>query len=129
MKESNFLEENNARHIWHPMGHQGKLRKETPSIITGGDGAHITDIDGHRTVDGVGGLWNVNLGYSCDPVKQAITAQLDRLPYYSAFAGTTNDAAIELSYELKNWFAEEGMGRAFFTSGGSDHGTVALPPI
>lgn len=126
MKASNFLKENNARHIWHPMGHPGKLQEDAPAIITGGDGVHITDIDGHRTVDGVGGLWNVNLGYSCDVVKQAITAQLDRLPYYSAFAGTTNDAAIELSYELQNWFAEEGMGRAFFTSGGSDSVETAL---
>lgn len=127
MEASNFLKENNARHIWHPMGHPGKLRSsDAPTIITGADGVHITDIDGHRVVDGVGGLWNVNLGYSCDPVKQAITAQLDKLPYYSAFAGTSNDAAIELSYTLSEWFAWEGMGRAFFTSGGSDSVETAL---
>ncbi len=127
MKDNNFLKENNARHIWHPMGHPGKLRSsDVPTIITGADGVHITDIDGHRVVDGVGGLWNVNLGYSCDPVKQAIAAQLDRLPYYSAFAGTSNDAAIELSYTLAEWFAWEGMGRAFFTSGGSDSVETAL---
>ncbi|MDH3661032.1 MAG: aminotransferase class III-fold pyridoxal phosphate-dependent enzyme, partial [Alphaproteobacteria bacterium] len=126
MKASNFLKENNARNIWHPMGHPGKLQKDAPTIITGGDGVHITDIDGHRVVDGVGGLWNVNLGYSSDPVKQAITAQLDRLPYYSAFAGTSNDTAIELAFELREWLAEEGMGRAFFTSGGSDSVETAL---
>lgn len=57
----------------------------------------IRDIDGHEVVDGVGGLWNVNLGFSCAPVKVAIAAQLDRLPYYSIFRGTTNDAVIELS--------------------------------
>jgi len=126
MKASNFLKENNARHIWHPMGHQGWLKDNLPTIVTGGDGVHITDIDGHRVVDGVGGLWNVNLGYSCDPIKQAIKDQLDQLPYYSAFSGTTNEAAIELSYELAGWFAEEGMGRAFFTSGGSDSVETAL---
>ncbi|MEM7041762.1 MAG: aminotransferase class III-fold pyridoxal phosphate-dependent enzyme [Pseudomonadota bacterium] len=126
MEASNFLKENNARHIWHPMGHPGKLQKDAPTIIVGGDGVHVSDIDGHRVVDGVGGLWNVNLGYSCDPVKQAIAAQLERLPYYSAFAGTSNDAAIRLSYELMEWFAEEGMARAFFTSGGSDSVETAL---
>ena len=26
MKDSNFLKENNARHIWHPMGHPGELQ-------------------------------------------------------------------------------------------------------
>ncbi|MEM7683411.1 MAG: aminotransferase class III-fold pyridoxal phosphate-dependent enzyme [Pseudomonadota bacterium] len=126
MKDDNFLKENNARHMWHPMGHPGKLQKDVPVIITGAEGCHITDIDGHRTIDGVGGLWNVNLGYSCDPIKAAIREQLKTLPYYSAFAGTSNDPAIELSWELRQWFAAEGMGRAFFTSGGSDSVETAL---
>ena len=126
MKKTNFLKENNARHIWHPMGHPGWLQQDLPTIVTGGEGVHISDIDGHRVVDAVGGLWNVNLGYSCAPIKKAIADQLDRLPYYSAFSGTTNDAAIELSFELRDWFAKEGMGRAFFTSGGSDSVETAL---
>ncbi len=120
MKDSNFLKENNARHMWHPMGHPGEQMIDTPTIISSAEGVRITDIDGHVSVDAVGGLWNVNLGYSNDPIKQAITDQLDKLPYYSAFAGTSNDPAIELSYELREWFAEDGMVRTFFTSGGSD---------
>lgn len=120
MKDSNFLKENNARHMWHPMGHPADSLANPPKIITAAQGVRITDIDGHETVDGVGGLWNVNLGYSVDPIKKAITDQLDTLPYYSSFAGTSNDAAIELSFELREWFAEDGMTRAFFTSGGSD---------
>ena len=126
MKDSNFLKENNARHMWHPMGHPGKLRANAPTIVTSAEGVRITDIDEHTTVDGVGGLWNVNLGFSSQPVKDAISGQLDVLPYYSAFAGTTNDAAIELSFELQEFFAPEGMARAFFTSGGSDSVESAL---
>ncbi|MEM6617866.1 MAG: aminotransferase class III-fold pyridoxal phosphate-dependent enzyme [Pseudomonadota bacterium] len=126
MKDDNFLKENNARHMWHPMGHPGASLKMPPKIITGAEGVRITDIDGHTTIDAVGGLWNVNLGYSVDPVKAAITAQLDALPYYSAFMGTSNDAAIELSWMLRQFFAPEGMGRAFFTSGGSDSVETAL---
>ena len=120
MKDSNFLKENNAKHMWHPMAAPADSLKDAPIIITGAEGVRITDIDGHQAVDAVGGLWNVNLGYSCDPIKKAIADQLDRLPYYSSFAGTTNDPAIELSYELRDWFAEDGMVRSFFTSGGSD---------
>ena len=75
-------------------------------------------------VDGVGGLWNVNLGFSCEPIKQAISDQLDRLPYYSIFRGTTNDAAVELSYELAQFFEPDGLQRAFYTSGGGDSGQV-----
>lgn len=97
MKDSNFLKEMNARKLWHPMAHPGAMQDAPPKIITSADGIHISDIDGHRVLDAVGGLWNVNLGYSCQPIKDAIADQLQVLPYYSAFKGTTTDLAIELS--------------------------------
>jgi adenosylmethionine-8-amino-7-oxononanoate aminotransferase len=126
MKDTNFLRENNARHMWQPMTHPADSQANPPKVIVGGEGVEVTDMDGKRTLDAVGGLWNVNLGYSCEPVKQAITAQLARLPYYSSFRGTSTDTAVELSYELRDWFAPEGMARAFFTSGGSDSVEVSL---
>ncbi|WP_428687375.1 aminotransferase class III-fold pyridoxal phosphate-dependent enzyme [Roseibium sp.] len=126
MHDSNFLKEHNARHLWHPMAHPADSLANPPEIVVGGDGVEITDIDGHRTVDAVGGLWNVNLGYSCAPVKQAIAAQLEKLPYYSIFRGTTNDAVIELSTMLRDFFEPDGLSRAFYTSGGSDSVEVAL---
>ena len=43
-------------------------------------GVSITDIDGQTAIDAVGGLWCVNLGYSNDAVKQAISDQLQQLP-------------------------------------------------
>lgn len=126
MKDANFLKEHNARHVWHPMAHPADSLANPPDIIVGGQGVRITDVDGHEVVDAVGGLWNVNLGYSCAPVKQAIAAQLDKLPYYSIFRGTTNDAVIVLSEMLKDFFAPDGLSRAFYTSGGSDSVEVSL---
>jgi adenosylmethionine-8-amino-7-oxononanoate aminotransferase len=126
MKDSNFLKENNARHLWHPMSHPAESLANPPDIIVEAEGVEIIDIDGHRTVDAVGGLWNVNLGYSCQPVKDAIAAQLNRLPYYSIFRGTTNDNVIELAEMLATFFAPDGLSRAFYTSGGSDGVEVAL---
>jgi len=125
-RDENFLKANNARHLWHPMTHPADHLKNPPTIVTGGHGVRITDIDGHEAVDGVGGLWNVNLGYSCEPVKAAITAQLEQLPYYSIFRGTSNDAVIELAEDLKDFFAPDGLTRAFYTSGGSDSVESAL---
>ncbi|WP_299152479.1 aminotransferase class III-fold pyridoxal phosphate-dependent enzyme [uncultured Tateyamaria sp.] len=126
MKDSNFLKENNARQLWHPMAHPADSMANPPTILTGGEGVYITDVDGHRSIDAVGGLWNVNLGYSCQPVKNAIAAQLDALPYYSTFRGTSNDKAIELAYLLADFFGPDGMSRSFFTSGGSDSIEIAL---
>ncbi|GIS90352.1 MAG: hypothetical protein CM1200mP20_03930 [Pseudomonadota bacterium] len=51
-------------------------------------------------IDPVGGIWNVNLGYSCVPIKQAIAQQLDVLPFYSSFKGTTSTRLIELADRL-----------------------------
>ena len=126
MRDANFIIENNARHLWHPMANPGEMRANPPKVIARAAGVHLTDIDGHRVIDGVGGLWNVNLGYSADTVKQAITDQLAALPYYSTFRGTTNEPVIELSWELAQFFKPEGMTRAFFTSGGSDSVETAL---
>lgn len=126
MKDDNFLKEHNARHLWHPMAHPAEMQANPPDIIVGGEGVEIIDVDGHRVVDAVGGLWNVNLGYSCAPVKEAIARQLDRLPYYSIFRGTTNDNVIELAEMLRDFFAPDGLSRAFYTSGGSDSVEVAL---
>ncbi|MCY4240674.1 MAG: aminotransferase class III-fold pyridoxal phosphate-dependent enzyme, partial [Rhodobacter sp.] len=126
MKDSNFLKEHNARHLWHPMAHPGDMRANPPTIITEAHGTRIRDIDGHEVVDAVGGLWNVNLGFSCEPVKNAISTQLDRLPYYSAFRGTTSDVIIELSELLHDFFTPDGLSRAFYTSGGGDSVETAL---
>ena len=48
------------------------IEQRPPRIIVKGDGAHVTDIDGKTYVDGVGGLWNVNVGHNRPEVKAAI---------------------------------------------------------
>jgi adenosylmethionine-8-amino-7-oxononanoate aminotransferase len=126
MTDDNFLIENNARRVWHPMAHPAEMLASPPRIVKSADGVEIVDIHGKRVLDAVGGLWNVNLGYSCEPVKAAIKQQLDALPYYSAFRGTTTPPLIALSVALTDWFAPDGMTRAFFTSGGSDSVESAL---
>ena len=50
MKDENFLKENNARHLWHPMGHPRDNQENPPKIITKAEGVKITDIDGHTTM-------------------------------------------------------------------------------
>ena len=112
--------------MWHPRALPVAMQEHPPRIIKTASGSTITDADGNNVVDGVGGLWCVNVGYSCEPIMDAIAEQVRILPYYSAFGGTTNEPAIELSYELREMYAQEGMARAFFTSGGSDAVETAL---
>ena len=126
MSDSDFLDAHNARHVWHPMAHPREMEQSPPRIIARGEGVHVEDHRGHRTIDAVGGLWNVNLGYSSEPVKRAIADQLQTLPYASAFRGTTNAPLIELSETLTHWLEPEGMRRFAFTAGGSDSVEVSL---
>ena len=126
MKDIQDIKALNAKQLWHPMGHPGDLQSNAPTIIDRAEGVRIFDIDGHETIDAVGGLWCANLGYSNDVVKQAISDQLFKLPYYSAFAGTSNAPAIEAAERVINFFKPDGMERAFFTSGGSDSVETAM---
>jgi adenosylmethionine-8-amino-7-oxononanoate aminotransferase len=117
----------NGRYLWQPMTHPAESHRNPPRVIVGAEGVEIIDIDGRRILDALaGGLWNVNLGFSCEPVKRAIANQLDELPYHSAFRGTVSAPTVELSHELIEWTKPEGMARAFFTSGGSDSVETSL---
>lgn len=108
------------------MAHPAEMREHPPIVVASAEGVEITDVNGHKALDAVGGLWNVNLGYSCQPIKDAINEQLGTLPYYSTFRGTSNAPAVELSVALTEWFKPDGLVRAFFTSGGSDAVETAL---
>jgi len=110
----------NAKHLWHPMAHPQAMRDAPPDIIVKGEGAWIWDADGHRMVDGVGGLWSANLGFGRREIRDAIVAQLDELAFYNIFRGTTHPRAIELAERLTGLMAEDGVEAVFFSNGGSD---------
>lgn len=124
MKKPDFsaaeLKAANARHLWHPMAHPQAMRDAPPDIIVRGEGSWIWDIDGHRLVDGVGGLWSANLGFGRQEIRDAIVAQLDELAFYNIFRGTTHPRAIELAERLTAFMAEDGVEAMFFSNGGSD---------
>lgn len=109
------------------MTHPAEANSNPPKVIVAAEGVEVIDVDGKRYLDALaGGLWNVNLGFSCEPVKKAMTDQLAELPYYSSFRGTVTAPAVELAHEVLEWTKPEGMARAFFTSGGSDSVETAL---
>lgn len=112
--------------FWQPMTHPATTQSKKPMTFVSAEGVNITDDTGKTVIDAVGGLWNVNLGYSCQPVKDAITKQLNDMPYYSTFSGVTTDKALEAADALVEWFAPEDIKRVFFTSGGSDSTESAL---
>jgi adenosylmethionine-8-amino-7-oxononanoate aminotransferase len=110
----------NARYLWHPMAQPKLMRDSPPDIIVRGEGSWIWDVDGHRLVDGVAGLWSANLGFGRREIRDAIVEQLDTLAYFNVFRGTTHPRAIELSARIVEIMAPDGVAAVFFSNGGSD---------
>jgi adenosylmethionine-8-amino-7-oxononanoate aminotransferase len=110
----------NGRRLWHPMAHPQAMRDTPPDIIVRGEGSWIWDVDGHRLVDGVGGLWSANLGFGRREIRDAIVEQLDELAFYNIFRGTTHPRAIELAERLVALMADDGVAAVLFSNGGSD---------
>lgn len=106
--------------ILYPFGNVRYLAKNPPLNIVGGDGVHVTDSTGKTYLDGQASLWNVNVGHRRPEIMAAITAQMDKLSYYSIFGNTTVGPAVDLAHELVRLTAPEGMVRSFYSSGGSE---------
>ncbi len=118
--DTNFIIENNARHVWHPMIDPKISAKNPPVIVSGSDGVHITDVSGKTYLDCTASLWNVNVGHNRPEIKNAIIDQLDKLAYYNTFGNASNPPSIALSALLMEMLEPEDMARVMFSSGGSD---------
>lgn len=90
-----------------------------PRIVTGGHGIRIVDRDGVELIDAFAGLYCVNVGYGRTEIADAIHREAARLAYYHAYAGHSNEPAIELSRRVLE-LAPENMRRIYYGTSGSD---------
>ncbi len=111
---------NDSRHYMHPFTDHKQLGEKGGSrIITRADGVYIYDSEGNQILDGMAGLWCVNLGYGRTELVDAATAQMKELPYYNSFFQCTHPPAIELS-ELLSELSPDNFNHVFFTGSGSE---------
>ena len=103
----------------HPFTDFAQYKQTGGRTYVGGDGVYIIDHQGNRLLDGMSGLWCTNLGYSQDSIKQAITAQLDRLPFYNSFFNCSTDITLRLADQLCEALPA-GFEHVFFTNSGSE---------
>lgn len=82
------------------------------------EGVYGYDADGHRYLDGIGGLWCVNIGYGQAEMAEAIAEQVMRIPYYNVFSDTATPPAAELSAKLAQ-LCPAALNHIFFSTGGS----------
>lgn len=108
-----------AAHHLHPFSDNRSLGQAGARVITRAQGVRIWDSDGHEIIDGMSGLWCVNLGYGRQDLIDAATRQMGELPFYNAFFKTTTVPAIELA-TLLSQIAPPGFQHVFFSSSGSE---------
>ncbi|MDQ2630866.1 MAG: aspartate aminotransferase family protein [Actinomycetota bacterium] len=94
-------------------------------MISEGDGCELVTDDGRRLIDGMSGLWTVNLGHSREDLAAAAERQLRKLPYASTFGGVASPPAIELAERIAE-LAPPGLSGVFFVSGGSEANETAI---
>lgn len=114
------LQEVDLRHHMHPFAdHQELVGEGGARVITRAEGSAIWDSEGKRLLDGMGGLWCVNLGYGRKELVEAAARQMQELPYYNTFFKTTTPVIAELSADLAD-LTPPGLTRAFFANSGSE---------
>lgn len=111
------------QHLIHPLHHP--VDHQEPVIYVRGRGAVVEDVCGRQYLDGLSGLWNVNVGHGRAELAEAAAAQITELAYFSGYAGSSNIPAITLAERLVG-LSSENLQAVFFTSGGAEANESAL---
>ena len=108
-----------SAHHMAPFTDYGDLRQKGARIITHAEGHYIYDSDGNRILDGMAGLWCVNVGYGRPELVEAAATQMTKLPYYNNFFRTSNQPVAELSAKLAE-ITPDGLSNVFYANSGSE---------
>ncbi|MEL7081428.1 MAG: aminotransferase class III-fold pyridoxal phosphate-dependent enzyme, partial [Pseudomonadota bacterium] len=108
-----------AAHHMHPFTKGQELAGKGARVITRAKGVYLTDSDGNQMLDGMSGLWCVNIGYGREELVEAAARQMRELPYYNTFFQTTHVPAIALAERIAR-LAPEGLNQVFFAGSGSE---------
>ena len=115
--------EKDARYVWHALSRLSPGSKQSaPMMVVEGNGAWISDVEGNRYLDGMSGLWCVNVGYGREELARAAYEQLQRLPYYPLTM--SHQPAVELGERLNEWLGDEYL--VYYSNSGSEANEVAF---
>ena len=114
-----------AAHHMHPFTAGAELSAKGARVITRAEGVFLTDSDGNEILDGMAGLWCVNIGYGREELVQAAAEQMRQLPFYNTFFQTTHIPALSLAKRLAE-LAPGDLNHVFFNGSGSDSNDTNL---
>ncbi|MGK5020316.1 aspartate aminotransferase family protein [Janthinobacterium sp. LB2P10] len=113
------IQQMDSAHYLHPFTDFQDLASKGARVMVRGDGVYLWDSQGKKIVDGMSGLWCVNVGYGRTSISQAVYRQMETLPFYNSFFGTTNVPAVQLAAKLAQ-ISPPQFQHVFFTGSGSE---------
>jgi len=119
------LQQLDAAHHLHPFTDHRELRQAGSRMITRAQGPFVYDSEGVELLDGMAGLWCVNVGYGRDELADAAYEQMKELPYYNSFFKCSTPTPVLLARRLAE-IAPPSINQVFFGSSGSESNDTAL---
>ncbi len=113
------LQQSDRAHHFHPFTDFKALAERGTRVIVRGEGVYIWDHQGNKLLDGMSGLWNVNVGYGRRELIDAATRQLEQLPFYNSFFQCTTEPPIHLAERLAELTGNR-LSHVFFAGSGSE---------
>ncbi|TFV76646.1 aspartate aminotransferase family protein [Blastococcus sp. CT_GayMR19] len=107
-----------TRNLWLHFARMGNYTENPPPVIVRGEGARIYDDRGRSYLDGLAGLFVVQVGHGRRVLAEAAARQAEQLAFFPLWS-YAHPAAIELSQRLAA-AAPGDLNRVFFTTGGSE---------
>ena len=112
--------QHDIEHHFHPFtDHKAFHAAGGPRVITQASGIYIWDGKGNKILDGMSGLWCVNVGYGRKELAEVAYQQMLDLPYYNTFFKTTTVPATELATKISSLLPKR-FQQIFFTGSGSE---------
>lgn len=118
MQQQTINDLDRAHHI-HPFNNIRQLKNEGVLVIDKANGIYVYDENGKAYIDGMAGLWCVNIGYGRQELVDAAQQQMGRLPYYNTFFQSTTAPTAQLAAKVTA-LAPDNINHAFFANSGSE---------
>ncbi|QDI77348.1 MULTISPECIES: aminotransferase [Leisingera] len=112
-------------HLLHPYTDFATFAEEGSHVIGRAEGVHVIDAEGKQLLDGIAGLWCVNIGHGREEMAEAIAKQVLDMQYYNPFGHSTNVPAAQLGAKLAE-LAPGDLNRVYYTCGGSTANDAAV---
>ncbi len=123
-KQTSAWEKDRA-HVLHPYSDFSTFADEGSQVIEKAEGIYVTDSNGRRLLDGIAGLWCVNIGHGRKEMAETISRQVLDMQFYNPFGQSTNIPSAVLAEKITD-LAPDNLSHVYYTCGGSTANDVAI---